>query len=72
MRQKFGPKEAGHPSIGMKCEACGIEFKAGDYTTLIPLGPGDDPEQQERCREGLDYNAVAIEVHYACATGDTG
>lgn len=66
----FGPKQPGHPSVGQNCPACHVPFAAGDYTTLIPLGPGADPEEQERARLGRAYNAVAVEVHYACATGE--
>jgi hypothetical protein len=71
--RRFGPKTLDHPSIGKECPACHVAFKAGDYTTLIALGPGDDPREQKRHREGRPYNAVAQEVHYACATGcETG
>ena len=68
--RRFGPKEADDPSIGQKCPACGEPFKEGDYTTLVPLGPGTDPEARKRAREGRAYNAVAVEVHWPCATGD--
>jgi hypothetical protein len=68
--RQFGPKSAGHPSIGEKCPACGTPFKEGDYTTLIPLGPGDDQEAQRLSREGRIYDAVAAEVHWICATGE--
>lgn len=67
---KFGPKLSNHPSVGKECPACHQPFKEGDYTTLISLGPGNDPEAQERCRTGRPYNAVAVEIHYACATGE--
>ncbi len=69
--RKFGPKAGDHPSVGKECPACQQPFKIGDYTTLIGLGPGDNPEAQERCKAGRPYNAVAAEVHYACATGET-
>lgn len=69
--RKFGPKRKDHPSIGMDCPACNIPFKEGDYTTLIPLGPGNDPEQQEKARTDKVFNSVAVEIHYACATGIT-
>lgn len=65
--RKFGPKMADHPSVGKKCPACGIPFVAGDYTSLVALEPGDDPEEQEKARQGRPYNAVASEVHAACA-----
>lgn len=69
MRQKFGPKGADHPSVGEKCAACPSPFKEGDYTALVTLGPGDNPEEQRNARNGRAYNVVAVEVHYACATG---
>ena len=68
--QRFGPKMADHPSVGQPCPACRVAFLAGDYTALVMLGPGDDPEAQQRAREGRPYNAVAVEVHYACAGGE--
>ena len=68
--RKFGPKAANHPSVGNKCPACSQPFKVGDYSTLIPLGPGDDPEEQAKLRAGRFYAAVAVEVHWACATGE--
>lgn len=67
--QKCGPKMPDHPSIGTPCPACQVPFKAGDFTTLIALGPGDDPEERKKAREGRVHNAVALEVHWACATG---
>jgi hypothetical protein len=68
--QKIGPKSAEHPSIENECQACHKKFVEGDYTTLIILGPGDNETEQEKARNGRPYNAVAIEVHYSCATGE--
>lgn len=67
---KFGPKAKDHPTVGVNCPACQTPFKEGDYTTLIALGPGGDKEAQEKCRQGRPHNAVASEVHWACATGE--
>ena len=67
MSRVFGPKNAGHPGIGVECPACHVPFKEGDFTTLVTLGSGDDPEAQERAAQGRPYNAVALEVHAACA-----
>jgi hypothetical protein len=67
MKRKFGPKSADHPSVGELCPACKTPFAAGDYTTLIPLGPGDDPDAQHAAKAGRAYTAVAVEVHWACA-----
>jgi hypothetical protein len=64
----FGPrKEDG--AAEDKCPACKKPFKTGDYTTLVVIGPGDSPEEQESCRNGRPYNVVAIEAHYSCVTG---
>jgi hypothetical protein len=46
----YGPMAPDHPSIGEPCMACDTPFKAGDMTTLIALGPGDDPEAQRAAR----------------------
>jgi hypothetical protein len=48
---RFGPKSVNHPSLGEPCAACRRPFRVGDYTTLIPIGPGDDPEEQEKARQ---------------------
>ncbi len=69
--RRFGPKDPAHPTVGKECPACRVKFEAGDYTALVTLGPGDDREAQEKARLGLPYNAVAVEVHFACAGGKT-
>lgn len=66
----LGPKPADHPTTGQICPACGKPMAEGSYTTLVPLGPGDDPNAQRRCRMGRVYTAVAVEIHWACATGE--
>ena len=68
--KKLGPKAADHPSVGVPCPACDKTFAAGDYTTFVVLGPGDDSRQQLRCRMGYEYDGVSVEVHWLCATGD--
>lgn len=65
--RKFGPKSAEHASVGRRCPACRVEFKEGDYTTLVALGPGDDTESRERAAGGRPYNSVAVEIHWDCA-----
>ena len=70
MNRRYGPKRANHPSIGELCPACTKPFKEGDFTTLISLGPGDDPEEQAKARAGMSYRSVGIEVHWDCAGGE--
>ena len=69
--EKLGPMQTNDPMLGKMCVACQKLFQVGDYTTLIVVGPGDNPDEQLKCREGLNYRACALEVHYACATGIT-
>jgi len=69
---QFGPKAEDHPSIGTLCPGCRVPFQAGDYTTLITVGPGPDLEEQERALVGRSYNAVALEAHWTCVTGQRG
>lgn len=68
--RKFGPKKAEYLQPGLECPGCNQEFKVGDYTTLVPIGPGSDPESRERARNGRAYNAVALEAHWGCVTGE--
>lgn len=64
----FGPRREDTP--GGVCPACGVPFIVGDVTTLVPIGPGDNEEARTKAREGRWYNAVAVEAHYACVTGN--
>lgn len=68
--QKWGPKTANHPSVGTKCAACDLLFQPGDFTTAISMGPGIDKEARAAAVSGAPYTAVALEVHWACATGE--
>jgi hypothetical protein len=73
-QRKMGPLTADHPLLDGPevCPPCHQPFVAGDYVTLIPLGPGDDPEERAKAAVGRPYNAVASVVHWACPTGDSG
>lgn len=66
--RKFGPKAEDHPSVGNNCAACLEKFKAGDFTTLIAIGPAFGDEEAVRAHLlGRPYNAIAVEVHWTCA-----
>jgi hypothetical protein len=69
--KKIGPLAADHPVItgGTMCAACSQPIVAGDYVTLISLGPGDNEDERIKAREGRPYNAVAITIHWLCAGG---
>jgi len=69
-RRGFGPKQVSDPSVSKPCPACSKPFAAGDWTTLVTLGPGADEEARERHLSGRAYNAVAIEVHFGCVYGE--
>jgi hypothetical protein len=65
----MGPKPHGHPSAGEQCPACGEPMAVGEFTALVALGPGGDEDARARAIAGLGSNAVAVEVHFRCATG---
>ena len=68
----FAPLHADHPVIGTMCAACGVRFATGDVTCLVALGPGSCPEAREKALRGGWYTAVAIPIHWMCATGGEG
>ena len=68
--KKYGPLDKSHALIGQICPACDKMFIENDLVTLIPIGPGDDPEEQAKCYAGKVYTAVALTTHWSCATGD--
>ena len=69
--RKMGPLSKDHPIIADKieCPACKKVFTAGDYLTLIALGPGESEEARAKAQDGKPYNAVAAPVHWLCAGG---
>lgn len=71
MSRKFAPLSVDHPLVVelTPCAACKVAFVAGDETTLVPLGPGNNPEARQLAAEGRPYNAVAAVVHWTCHTG---
>jgi hypothetical protein len=73
MHAKMGPLSATHPLVDdEECPACHYAFEEGDHVTLIELGPGPSPDDREAARRGATYTAVAVPVHWACATGEEG
>lgn len=67
--RKFAPLNDGHPALGGHCQACGRRFCFGDITALVALGPGDDDEERDKAKAGCWFNAVAILLHWSCASG---
>ena len=67
--RRFGPADSADPIGSSVCPACKKPFLKGDYTTLMSIGPGDSKEGRKRAREGQAYTAIAVKVHWACATG---
>jgi hypothetical protein len=68
---KIGPKPKGNPTVGGICPLCGELFVVGCYTTMVPLGPGADPQARKLARtEKLPYEGITMELHWGCATGE--
>ena len=68
--RKYGPLPKDHKHVGQECAACEEEIDLGDFTALIPLGPGQDNETRRLARTGQTYEAVCALVHWQCATGE--
>jgi hypothetical protein len=66
-----GPSLVSDSEIGQPCPACQVPFAAGDQVAVLVLGPGGDPAARAACLAGQAYQGVAIELHWACRTGDT-
>lgn len=69
--KKMGPLPKGHPCIGDICPGCKECIEIGEFVTLVAVGPGADPDERKRAREGRPYNGVGVVAHYACVTGET-
>ena len=69
--RRMGPLKDDHPLVRdcEDCPGCKQPFKAGEYVTLVTIGPADDEEQQQLARDGKAYNAVAVAAHWTCVTG---
>lgn len=65
-----GPMKAEHALVGIPCPACDKLFKIGDHTALIKIGPGGSEVERRACRENRWYNAIYVQVHWECATGN--
>lgn len=63
----FDPLADDHPLVGVPCPACDIPFDPGDRVTLVYVGPGDDPDDQQRFRAGRVHTGAAVALHPLCA-----
>jgi hypothetical protein len=65
------PSPVSESEIGVPCPACQVPLAQGDMVAVLILGPGADPAARAACLAGQDYQGVAVELHWACRTGDT-
>jgi hypothetical protein len=69
--RRYAPLAADHWLLEQVCPCCNQRFARGDSTTLVPLGPGRDRAECAKARKAMPaYDAHAIAVHWACATGE--
>jgi hypothetical protein len=50
---------------GRTCPACDQPYTGP--TTLVHIGPGPHPDDQQKARDGRWHTAAAVAVHAACA-----
>lgn len=68
--RRFEPLKSEHPLVGnAPCPVCQLPFCAGEFTCIVPLGPGESEEERGKARARRCYNAVGIIAHFACVTG---
>ena len=67
MARKMVLQKDGFPK-GDECRACHKAFQIGDEVVLCMLGPGDDKEERTKRDAGRPYAAVAIVIHWDCAS----
>jgi len=65
-----GPSDVSASEIGVPCPACLVPLLAGDKVAAVALGPGINPAARAHARNGQPYEAVMVELHWACRTGD--
>ena len=68
--RRFEPLAWNHSTVDTICPACKEWFQSGDVTTLIPIGPGADPEARAKALDRVYFTGVGVVVHWACATGE--
>ena len=66
--RKIGPMSA-EDLPSRPCYACRKPFVAGDFSTLLALGPGNSKEARRRSKEGRPYNAICAVLHWECSEG---
>lgn len=66
---RIGPQLVNDKAVGQACPACKVKLAKGDFVAVVVLGPGADKRARDAARNGKPYEAVAIELHWACATG---
>ena len=54
----------------LQCHACNGRIVGGQSFALVSVGPGDDVATRAAAFAGQVYDAVAVPVHWSCATGD--
>lgn len=64
------PKLVDKRAVGESCPACKVRLDKGDLVAVVVLGPGANPDARAKARNAKSYEAVAIEIHWACATGE--
>jgi hypothetical protein len=63
--RKMGPLAADHPAVGEVCTVCCQPIAAGDFVTLLLVGPADDDDAW-KAAAGLAHTAQAVVIHWLC------
>ena len=55
---------------GVACPSCNTSLQPGDLCTLVPIGPGADPEARRAARLNVRFNVASLIVCWPCVSGE--
>lgn len=64
------PLDPGHPLTYTLCPGCDFPLGNEAPVALVYVGPGPDPEDRQKAREGRWHTGAAVAVHALCAGAD--
>lgn len=68
----FDGLSSDHPLYDEPCPGCDGQLGGAGRVALVYVGPGDDPDSQDKARAGRWHTGAAVAVHAACAGTPTG
>ena len=55
---------------GVACPSCNTSLQPGDFVTLVPVGPGPDPDRRRAARMSAPFDVASLIVCWPCVSGE--